>query len=142
VKKRLLHVLWIEDSIDDIELFKIALTQSGLRLDLEIKTDGETAMDFLLSLRTAPGQKPDLILLDLNLPIKNGGEVLVEIKRTEHLKGIPVAILTTTNAESEIRECYRAGASCFLVKPGSLEQLLRLIQAFCAFWEMVEFPAD
>ena len=133
-----LHVLWIEDSSDDVELFSMALKRTEVKIHLEVKVDGQEGIDHLMALAPDSGAQPDLILLDLNLPKRHGSEVLAEIKNSESLRLIPVVVLTTSNFEPDIVKCYHLGAACYLVKPDQYENLVNLIKKIFAFWQEVE----
>src|SRR3954470_10650990 len=99
MSNRPLDILWIEDSSDDVDLFMYAVKKAQVSVKIDLCMDGEEAMSRLLASAPRAAQRPDLILLDLNLPKKDGREILAEIKQTEHLRTIPVIILTTSDAE-------------------------------------------
>jgi CheY-like chemotaxis protein len=132
-----LRVFWIEDSADDVDLFGLAIQRCQIEITLEVKFDGQEGLDHLMAL-TADSGKPDLILLDLNLPRKNGREVLTEIKRSEFLRTIPVVIFTTSNFDADIVTSYRNGAACYLVKPDQFERFSGVIKKLFEFWQEVE----
>jgi CheY-like chemotaxis protein len=138
VRKSPINVLWIEDSVDDIDLFTMAFKRAEVRMKFDIKNDGQEALDHLMSIRKTPGKHPDLILLDLNLPRRDGREVLAEIKKTDDLRLIPVVVLTTSNAEFDISKAYSLGASCYLVKPEGMPNLIKLVKSLSDFWEQVD----
>jgi CheY-like chemotaxis protein len=124
------EILLVEDNPGDARLTREALAQSKVRNNLHHARDGEEAMAFLRRLgvfETAP--TPDLVLLDLNLPRRDGREVLEDIKKDPALKHIPVVILTSSRAEEDILRSYRLHANCFITKPVDLEQLTRVVQA-------------
>jgi CheY-like chemotaxis protein len=130
-----LEILMVEDSLADVRLTKRALSRSGLPNHLHVVRDGVEAMAFVQ--RRAPysdAPRPSLILLDLNLPRKNGREVLAEIKADASLRSIPVVVLTTSLAPEDVRTCYQLHANCFLVKPVDLESYTATILAIEEFW--------
>jgi CheY-like chemotaxis protein len=133
---RLIEVLLVEDNLGDVELTALALEESKLSINLSIVDDGAAALDFLRHQKkkyvNAP--HPDLILLDLNLPKKNGHEVLAEIKADNALKRIPVLILTTSQAEEDILKAYNFYASGYIPKPPGFEQFVRAVQSIEDFW--------
>jgi CheY-like chemotaxis protein len=128
-------ILLVEDNAADLRLAQEVLRETQLDHHLLVARDGEEAM---LVLRqqgphaTAP--RPDLVLLDLNLPRKHGQEVLTEIKTDPRLKTIPVLILSTSKAERDVRACYEAHANCFLTKPVSIDEFGRLAALIRDFW--------
>jgi two-component system, chemotaxis family, response regulator Rcp1 len=136
-----LNVLWIEDSADDIELFGLAFNRAEAQLCLHVKLDGQEGLDHLMRIRHSAGERPQLILLDLNLPKRDGREVLAEIKKNEDLCLIPVIVLTTSNAASDIECAYALGAACYLVKPDGITNLIKLARALSDFWQQVDLAA-
>jgi CheY-like chemotaxis protein len=133
---RLIEVLLVEDNLGDVELTTLALEESKLSINLSIVGDGAAALDFLRHQKKkyANAPHPDLILLDLNLPKKNGHEVLAEIKVDDVLKRIPVVILTTSQAEEDILKAYNFYASGYITKPAGFEQFVRAVQSIEDFW--------
>jgi CheY-like chemotaxis protein len=133
---RLIEVLLVEDNLGDVELTTLALEESKLSINLSIVGDGTAALDFLRhhTKKYANAPHPDLILLDLNLPKKNGHEVLAEIKVDDVLKRIPVVILTTSQAEEDILKAYNFYASGYITKPAGFEQFVRAVQSIEDFW--------
>ncbi len=132
---RPIEILMVEDNPGDVRLTKEALKEGKVRNHLHIAADGEEAMHFLR--RQEPyGQapRPDLILLDLNLPKKNGREVLAEIKGDPELKRIPVVILTVSKAEQDIIKSYNLHANCYITKPVNLDQFLTVVKSIENFW--------
>ena len=127
----MIEILLVDDSEADVRLTIEALKEAKVRNRIHVAYDGEAAMAFL----RAPGQRrPDLILLDLNLPGMDGREVLAEIKSDPYLAIIPVVILTTSRAEEDILRTYRLHANCYITKPVDLEQFIRVIQSIEDFW--------
>jgi CheY-like chemotaxis protein len=136
-----IEILLVEDNPGDIELTRLAFEESKLLINLQVAVDGVAAMDFLHQRLTAEVSTPDLILLDLNLPKKNGQEVLVELKAHPDLKRIPVVILTTSQAEEDILGAYNSYASGYIAKPVRFDQFVQVVQSIEAFWfTIVKLP--
>lgn len=132
---RPLQLLLVEDNPSDVRLTREALKDGEVALNLNVARDGVEAMDFLRkrgSFHSAPD--PDLILLDLNLPRKNGGEVLSEIKSDPILKRIPVLVMTTSRADQDINRAYSLNANCYITKPMDLDEFLRIVRSIEEFW--------
>jgi len=130
-----LEILMVEDSLADVRLTKRAFSKSRLPNHLHVVRDGVEAMAFVQRREPfADAPRPSLILLDLNLPRKNGREVLAEIKADASLRSIPVVVLTTSLAPEDVRTCYQLHANCFLVKPVDLESYTATILAIEEFW--------
>ena len=130
-----IEILLVEDNPGDARLTREALRDAKVRNNLHVAPDGVEALAFLRrqgKYVTAP--KPDLILLDLNLPKKDGREVLEEVKRDDQLQHIPIVILTTSQAERDIAESYRLRANAYVTKPVDLEQFLKVVQSIEHFW--------
>jgi len=130
-----IEILLVEDNPGDVRLTAEALRDARVRNHLSVAKDGVDALAFLRQ-EGEHGQapRPDLILLDLNLPKKGGREVLQEIKQDERLKHIPVVILTTSQAEQDIVQSYHLRANAYVTKPVDLEQFLKVIQSIEHFW--------
>jgi two-component system, chemotaxis family, response regulator Rcp1 len=130
-----IEILLVEDNPGDVRLTKEALKDAMVRNNLSVAMDGVEALAFLRRQGKHAGvARPDLILLDLNLPKKNGREVLEDIKQDEALRHIPVVILTTSQAERDIAESYRLHANAYVTKPVDLEQFLTVVQSIEQFW--------
>ena len=130
-----IEILLIEDNPGDARLTREALRDARVRNNLHVALDGVEALAFLRRQgKYAAVPSPDLILLDLNLPKKDGREVLDEIKRDDHFRHIPVVILTTSQAERDIIESYRLRANAYVTKPVDLEQFLQVVQSIEHFW--------
>ncbi len=132
---RPIEILMVEDNPGDVRLTVEALKEGKVRNNLNTVEDGEAAMKFLR--RQGPYSKaprPDLVLLDLNLPKKNGREVLAEIKDDPELKRIPVVILTVSEAEQDILKSYNLHANCYINKPVNLEQFIKVVRSIEDFW--------
>lgn len=127
----MIEILLVDDSHADVRLTIEALKEAKVRNQIHVAYDGESAMEFL----RRPGQRrPDLILLDLNLPGMDGREVLAEIKSDPELSIIPIVILTTSHAEEDILRTYRLHANCYITKPVDLGQFIRVVQSIKDFW--------
>lgn len=129
------EILMIEDDPADVELTREAFKDSKILLQFNVVDDGVKALEYLT--RKGPYAKavrPDLILLDLNLPRMDGREVLSEIKKDASLKLIPVVVLTTSSADADIFKSYGLGANCYVTKPIGLEQFLQVVRSIEEFW--------
>ena len=135
-------VLLVEDSPGDVRLTKEAFRAADPMIELHVATDGVEAMAFLRREGAhAAAPRPDFILLDLNLPRRDGREVLGDIKRDKDLKTIPTVILTTSDAEADIQTSYQLQANCYLSKPVQLEEFEDLVRSINDFWlTMVKLP--
>lgn len=135
-------ILLVEDNPADLRLAQEVLKEARLDHQLLVARDGEEAMQILLQQGShAEAPRPDLVLLDLNLPRKSGREVLAAVKSDSRLRSIPVLILSTSKAESDVRACYDAHANCFLAKPVSIDDFARLAELIRDFWfGMVQLP--
>lgn len=132
---RPLEILMVEDNPTDVVLAREAFKQTGNNSVLRVAKDGIEAMEFLGKKgRHANAAKPDLIILDLNLPRKDGREALAEIKTDPDLKRIPVVIFSTSNAEPDIVATYNLGANCYIVKPMELKEYFQTIRSAESFW--------
>ena len=132
---RPIEILMVEDNPGDVRLTREALKGGKVLNQLHVVEDGVAALDFLY--RRAPHQnaiRPDLILLDLNLPKMDGRQVLATIKSDDSLKLIPVVVLTTSQAEEDVLRAYRLSANCYVTKPVDLLQFNRIVQAIEQFW--------
>jgi chemotaxis family two-component system response regulator Rcp1 len=127
----MIEILLVDDSEFDCRLTVEALKDAKLKNVIHVVHDGEAALEYL----RRPGQRrPDLILLDLNLPGLDGREVLAEIKSDPELKVIPVVILTTSRAEADILRTYQLHANCYVTKPVDLDQFTQVVQSVESFW--------
>lgn len=130
-----IEVLLIEDDSGDVMLTTNALKRGKIRNNLHLARDGVEGLEFLRKIgKFADVPRPDLILLDLNMPRMNGREFLQEVKADEELAAIPVVVLTTSDAEQDIFRSYRLHASCYLTKPVDLNQFTSVIQSIEDFW--------
>ncbi len=140
-----IEILLVEDSPSDVLIAREALSEARLINTIHVAEDGVQAMQFLRREEPfASAPRPDLILLDLNLPRKNGREVLAEIKEDPELKSIPVVVLTTSSAEEDILRSYDLHANCYVVKPVEFENFVQAVQSIRHFWFTVVSlpPAD
>ncbi|MEH1851290.1 MAG: response regulator [Nostoc sp.] len=139
-----IEVLLVEDNPGDVQLTRIALEDSQISIHLNVVEDGVEAMAFLRKQeKYAKVIHPDIILLDLNLPRKDGREVLAEIKGDENLKRIPVVVLTTSQAEEDILKAYNLSANCYITKPVDFDQFVKIIQSIENFWfAIVKLPPE
>jgi two-component system, chemotaxis family, response regulator Rcp1 len=135
-------ILLVEDNAGDVRLTKEVLRDSKVRNNLIVANNGEEALACLRKQGKFSGTvRPDLILLDLNLPVKDGREVLAQIKDDPDLKRIPVVILTTSKAEEDILRTYNLHANCYVTKPVDLEQFIKVVKALEDFWlAIVKLP--
>ena len=132
---RPVEVLLVEDNPGDVRLTQEALKEGRVMVNLTVAIDGVQAMEILN--RQGPYQdkpRPDLILLDLNLPKKNGREVLLEIKADSELRRIPVIVMTTSKAEQDIYRAYNLNANCYITKPVDLDEFLHVVRSIEDFW--------
>ncbi len=142
-KDEIMQILLVEDNPGDIRLTQEALKEGTIKNNLNVVKDGVEALDYLKRKGKYMNQPtPDIILLDLNLPRKDGREVLAEIKSDENLKLIPVIILTTSDADQDISRSYKLHANCFITKPVDLDQFIFIIRQIETFWfTVVKLPA-
>jgi len=130
-----IEVLLVEDNLGDVRLTQEAFREANRLIHLHVASDGVEAMDFLRHERAhIHSPRPDLILLDLNLPKMDGREVLAHVKADDNLKTIPTIILTTSEAPSDIVKSYQLQANCYLTKPVQLEAFERLVRSINDFW--------
>jgi CheY-like chemotaxis protein len=137
-----IEILLVEDNPGDVTLTIEALKDVKFHNRLSVVEDGMDAMAFLRKEgKYADAPRPDLILLDLNLPRKNGREVLAEIKSDENLKVIPVVILTTSAADQDVIKAYKLNANCYVTKPVDLYQFIEVVRQIEVFWlSIVKLP--
>lgn len=141
---RPIDILLVEDSPTDVLLAREALDHAKVLNTLHVVNDGVEALQFLR--REPPfeaGPRPDLILLDLNLPRKDGREVLAEIKADDKLKRIPVVVLTTSQSDEDVHKAYGLHANCYISKPVDFDQFTQVVQAIESFWfTVVSLPQE
>jgi two-component system, chemotaxis family, response regulator Rcp1 len=132
---RAIEILLVEDNPGDVRLTIEGLNEGKVRNNLHVARDGVEALEFLRHQgRFADAVRPDLILLDLNLPRMDGREVLAEVKSDPLLKTIPIVVLTTSRAERDILNSYELQANCYITKPVDLEQFMNVIKSIEDFW--------
>jgi chemotaxis family two-component system response regulator Rcp1 len=141
---RPVEFLLAEDNPGDVRLTKEALRESKISNNLNVVPDGVEAMAFLRREgKYFDAPRPDVILLDLNLPKKDGREVLAEVKADPHLRLIPVVIITSSEAEQDVLKTYELHANCYVTKPVDLEQFIKVIQSIETFWlTIVTLPSS
>ncbi|MBA3460644.1 MAG: response regulator [Deltaproteobacteria bacterium] len=139
-----IEILLVEDNPGDVRLTQEALREGKVKNRLHIARDGVEAMEFLRRQgKHASATRPDLVLLDLNLPRKDGREVLAEIKADPDLKTLPVVVLTTSTAEADILKTYSLHANCYIQKPVDLDQFVTVVKSIDDFWlTVVRLPRD
>ena len=139
-----IEVLLVEDSPGDVRLTREAFKDAKVLINLSVASDGVEAMAFLNREGDhALAPRPDLILLDLNLPKKDGREVLEEIKQNSELMSIPVVVLTTSASEEDVLRSYRLHANCYITKPVGLEGFLKVVNSIDNFWlSVVKLPHE
>jgi CheY-like chemotaxis protein len=134
----LMKVLLVEDSLADIELTLEALAGAKVANDVTVVRDGAEAMAYL----RGPGERPDIVILDLNLPRMTGHEVLAAMRADDALRRIPVAVLTTSSAEADVVRTDDLGANCYLTKPVDVDQFVHVVQSIDDFWlGLVRLPS-
>ena len=139
-----IEVLLVEDSPGDVRLTQEAFKDAKVLINLSVASDGVEAMAFLAREgKHAGAPRPDLILLDLNLPKKDGREVLSELKESPALKSIPVVILTTSASEADIQGSYQHHANCYITKPVDLDGFITVVSSIDNFWlSVVKLPRE
>jgi chemotaxis family two-component system response regulator Rcp1 len=139
-----IEILLVEDNPGDVRLTEEALREGKVKNRLHVARDGVEAIDFLRRRGKFAGvSRPDLVLLDLNLPRMDGREVLAEIKNDPELKTLPVVVLTTSTAEADILKTYTLHANCYIQKPVDLDQFVSVVRSIDDFWlTVVRLPKD
>jgi CheY-like chemotaxis protein len=139
-----IEVLLVEDSAGDVRLTREAFKDAKVLINLRVAPDGVEAMAYLRREGAhSNARRPDLILLDLNLPKKDGREVLKEIKESPELQTIPIVILTTSASEADIVRSYQFHANCYITKPVDLEGFLKVVRSIDSFWlSVVMLPRE
>ena len=144
INSRAIEILLVEDNPGDVNLTRLALADREINVNLSVVADGVEALNFL----HRHGEyhqaiHPDLILLDWNLPRKDGREVLVEIRSDERLQRIPVVVLTTSQAEEDILKAYNLHANCYITKPVDFDRFVQIVQSIEDFWfTIVQLPSE
>ncbi len=139
-----IHILLVEDNEGDILLTTEALEEKKIANEVSVVKNGRDAIDFMFKRGKYTNEStPDLVLLDINLPLKSGHEVLIEIKKNELTKQIPVIILTTSSSEEDVRKSYGNHANCFITKPVDVDDFLSAISMLEDFWfSIVKLPKN
>jgi chemotaxis family two-component system response regulator Rcp1 len=131
---RSLRILLVEDSPSDVRLIREALKDAKVPVQIMLARDGVEAIEHLKQSEMGQAVRPDLVLLDLNLPRKNGKEVLAEIKASPNLKQIPVLVMTSSRSDDDIAQVYSLNANCYITKPGDLQEYVHVVRAIEDFW--------
>ena len=141
-QNRPIEVLLVEDDPGDVELTREAMEVAKLAVNLRVVKDGEEAMLYLRKVGSyARAVRPDLVLLDLNMPRKDGREVLRDIREDPELTSLPVIVLTTSDSEEDVLSTYDIGANCYVTKPVGLDQFVKAVQSIGNFWfGLVKLP--
>lgn len=137
-----LRILLVEDSPSDVRLIREALKETPVPVQITVARDGVEATDYLEQVLRGSAVRPDLMLLDLNLPRKNGREVLAEVKSSPELKQIPVLVMTSSHSDEDVEDVYNLSANCFITKPGDLNEYVHVVRAIEEFWFMTATLPD
>jgi CheY-like chemotaxis protein len=137
-KERILNILLVEDNQNDVVLIQEAFRENNLLHLMKVAGDGQEALDLLKS-NGKPGafKKPDIIMLDINMPVLNGFELLNQLRADPELCSIPVVMLTVSNRQEDVARAYRSGARSYLHKPASFDQFCSLLNKFGFYWRVV-----
>lgn len=128
------RILMIEDNPTDVLLTRRALSETGIPHEVQVARDGEEGLNVLLSLKADESEPPDLILLDLNMPKKDGFEVLAQMRAQPHIGRIPVVVLTSSTHRADVERCYALHANSYLAKPVEYKGLKELMQTVADYW--------
>ena len=131
---RPLRILLVEDSPSDVRLIREALRDARVPVQIMVALDGVEATEHLKQCENGQALRPDLVLLDLNLPRKDGKEVLAEVKASPNLKQIPVLVMTSSRSDEDISEAYSLNANCYITKPSDLQEYVQVVRAIEDFW--------
>jgi CheY-like chemotaxis protein len=133
--KKTAHVLLVEDDEDEVELTRQGFLRSSYDVSLHHVSNGQQCLDYLRNCGQEPDSpKPDLILLDLNMPVMDGREVLTAFSRDVDLRSLPVLVLTSSNAKTDVLFSYRMGCNSFITKPVDFEDFQAVVNTICDFW--------
>jgi CheY-like chemotaxis protein len=137
-------ILLVEDNPADARLVVESIVETGARIGLDVVEDGVEALKYLRREGSFEhARRPDLIVLDLNLPKKDGRDLLRDIMADEELRRTPVVVLTSSRAEEDVLKCYELGANCYITKPVSLERFIEVVRAIESFWlNIVTLPSE
>lgn len=142
INLRSLKLLLVEDSPSDVRLVREALKEAPIPVQVMVARDGVEAMEYLSQAELGLAIRPDLVLLDLNLPRKNGREVLEEIKSSPNLRQIPVLVMTSSRSDEDIEQAYALNANCYITKPSDLEEYVNVVRSIENFWFMTATLPD
>ncbi len=144
LRQAYIEILVVEDNAGEARLIEEVFKECEVRVHLSVARNGEEAMAYLRREGGCAGTpRPDLVLLDLNLPKKDGREVLAEVKADPILRRIPVIVLSTSHADRDINNCYDLHANCYLTKPSELDQFIAMVQSIKSFWlQIVQSPTQ
>jgi len=143
MQKPVIKILWVEDNIADVLLVKEAFEQAGVTHHLNVVNDGVDALNFLFRRgRHTHASRPDLIILDLNLPQKSGREVIADIKADSALSGIPLVVLTTSSNDRDVLDGFNPKRCLYLVKPLTFQELVDLAKQIQNFWLSLTGPGN
>lgn len=131
---RSLKILLVEDSPSDVRLVREALKESPVSVQVMVAHDGIEAMDYLHEAELGLAIRPDVIILDLNLPRKNGREVLAEVKASPSLRQIPVLVMTSSRSDDDVEQVYALNANCYIAKPNDLQEYVDVVRSIESFW--------
>ena len=137
-----LKILLVEDSPSDVRLIREALKETPVPVQITVARDGVEAIEYLHQTEVGLATRPDLMLLDLNLPRKNGREVLAEVKSSPSLKQIPVLIMTSSKSDEDVEQAYSLNANCYIAKPADLNEYQNVVRAIEEFWFMTATLPD
>jgi CheY-like chemotaxis protein len=146
LKPRNINILLVEDNPADVRLIREAFKDNKTKNDFHVEQDGQAALNYLNNVNSNGNRngftRPDLIILDLNLPKKNGFEVLEQIKTNPDLKSIPVVVLSTSDSEEHIYRSYNLNANCYITKPVEFTKFLDVVRVIESFWfEIAKLPS-
>lgn len=129
-----LRILLVEDSPSDVRLIREALKENPIPVQITVARDGVEAIEYLHQAETGLANRPDLMLLDLNLPRKNGREVLAEVKSSSTLRQIPVLVMTSSRSDEDVAQAYALNANCYITKPADLKEYVDVVRSIEDFW--------
>lgn len=128
------NILLVEDNPGDVDLFRESISEEAIRVEFTVANDGVEALRYLRQRRQAGAVLPAIVILDLNLPRKDGRQVLAEVRGDEELRSLPIVVLTSSEAPDDIANSYRLGASCYVTKPVDLDRFRKVVRSIEDFW--------
>lgn len=134
MSSKIVRMLVIEDSPSDVRLLEEAVKENNIQCEMVVAHDGVEGLAHLRMVAEGKVARPDIVILDLNLPLKNGREVLAEIKSSSALKQIPVVVMTSSRSEDDVNEAYTLNANCFISKPYNLDEYIEILRSIEEFW--------